>query len=257
MSADLAAPGQDGQELAGCVAIVTGGGRNIGRAIALTLARAGACIAICGRSDQEVIDATVRNIEAIGGKALGLLADVTDAAAVERLVGETAARFGGIDILVNNAAGRPEQPLETMTLADWQGVLATILDGAFLTTKACLPWLKRGGAGAIVNIGGLSGHIGTRHRVHVVTAKAGLVGFTRALAHELAEHKVTANCVVPGLIGTERDPAAALPQHHQVSRTLTGRLGTPRRLPTAVRYLASARYVTGQSLHVNGGAYLG
>ena len=126
-----------------------------------------------------------------------------------RMAAATIERFGRIDILVNNAAGRPEKALEAMSLADWRSVLATILDGAFLNVKAALPHLKQSGAGAIINIGGVSGHVGTKHRAHVVTAKAGLIGLTKALAHDLAHDKVTANCVVPGLIETARDPNAA------------------------------------------------
>jgi 3-oxoacyl-[acyl-carrier protein] reductase len=138
-------------------------------------------------------------------------------------------------------------------------VLATVLDGAFLTVKAALPHLKKSGAGAVVNIGGVSGHIGTKHRSHVVAAKAGLVGFTKALAHDLAGDGITANCVVPGLIDTARDPNAQLPHHHSVSKTLVGRLGTPEEIAAMVRFIAGpqARYITGQSLHVNGGVYLG
>jgi len=246
------------QELAGRVAVVTGAGRNIGRAIALALADAGAAVVANGRSNRAAVDAVAGEIEANGGKALAVIADVTDQAAVERMAAATVERFGRIDILVNNAAGRPEQVLETMLLADWRGVLATILDGAFLTVKAALPHLKKSGAGAIVNIGGVSGHVGTRHRAHVVTAKAGLVGLTKALAHDLAGHRITANCVVPGLIDTARDPNAQLPHHHSVGRTLAGRLGTPEEVAAAVRFLAGpqARYVTGQTLHVNGGVYL-
>jgi 3-oxoacyl-[acyl-carrier protein] reductase len=138
-------------------------------------------------------------------------------------------------------------------------VLATVLDGAFLVAKATLPYLRQSGTGAIVNIGGVSGHIGTKSRAHVVTAKAGLIGLTRALAHDLAADGVTVNCVVPGLIDTARDPSRQLPHHHSVSRTLTGRLGTPDDIAATVRFLAGpqARYITGQTLHVNGGLYLG
>ena len=146
-----------------------------------------------------------------------------------------------------------------MTLADWRAVHTTVLDGAFLAVKAALPHLKKSPAGAVINIGGVSAHIGTKNRAHVVAAKAGLVGFTKALAHDLSEYKITANCVVPGLIETARDPNAALPHHHQVSRTLTGRLGTSEEIASAVRFLAgpNGRYITGQTLHVNGGMYLG
>jgi 3-oxoacyl-[acyl-carrier protein] reductase len=246
-------------ELAGRVAIVTGAGRNIGRAIALALAEAGAAVVVNGRTNRQAVDAVVGEIEAKGGKALACMADVADAAAVEQMTAAAARRFGRIDILVNNAAGRPEQKLDDMSLADWRSVLATVLDGAFLTVKAALPRLKESGAGAIVNIGGVSAHIGTKHRAHVVTAKAGLVGLTKALAHDLSEHGITANCVVPGLIETARDPNAQLPHHHNVSKTLAGRLGKPEEIAAAVRFLAGpqGRYITGQTLHVNGGTYLG
>jgi 3-oxoacyl-[acyl-carrier protein] reductase len=247
------------KELAGRVAVVTGAGRNIGRAIALALADAGASVVVNGLSNAEAVDGVVREIEALGGKALPAIADVADEAAVSAMIAAAAQRFGRIDVVVNNAAGRPEQPFEAMSLADWRGVLATILDGTFLVAKAALPHLKQSGAGAIVNIGGVSGHIGTRHRAHVVTAKAGLIGLTKALAHDLAADAITVNCVVPGLIDTARDPNRQLPHHHSVSRTLTGRLGTPDDIAAAVRFLAGpqARYITGQTLHVNGGMYLG
>jgi len=246
-------------ELAGRTAIVTGSGRNIGRAIALAFADGGASVVINGRTDRAAVDAVVSEIEGNGGKALAAMADVGDEAAVAAMIAAAAARFGGIDILVNNAAGRPEQAFEEMSLAEWRAVHTTVLDGAFLTVKAALPHLKRSAGGAVINIGGVSAHIGTKHRAHVVSAKAGLVGFTKALAHDLSEHRITANCVVPGLIATARDPDAALPHHHQVSRTLTGRLGTAEEIAAAVRFLAGpqARYITGQTLHVNGGMYLG
>jgi 3-oxoacyl-[acyl-carrier protein] reductase len=245
--------------LAGQVAVVTGGGRNIGRAIALALADAGASVVVNGLRNAEAVDGVVREVEARGGKAVAVMADVADETAVARIIAAGAERFGRIDVVVNNAAGRPERPFDTMALTDWRGVLATILDGAFLAAKAALPYLKQSGAGAIINIGGVSGHIGTKHRAHVVTAKAGLVGLTKALAHELAPYGITANCVVPGLIETARDPSAQLPHHHSVSRTLTGRLGAPEDVAELVSFLAGpkARYITGQTLHVNGGMYLG
>jgi 3-oxoacyl-[acyl-carrier protein] reductase len=247
------------KELAGRVAIVTGAGRNIGRAVALALAEAGAAVAVNGRADRAAVDQVVGEIAARGGSAVAVMADVTDEAAVARMAQETAQRLGRIDILVNNAARRPECAFEAMSLADWRSVLATILDGSFLCVKAALAHLQRSGAGAVVNIGGLSAHLGSRNRAHVVTAKAGLIGFTRALAHDLAQHAITVNCVVPGLIDTARDPAAPLPYHHRTSRTLTGRLGTPEEVAAAVRFLAGpdARYLTGQALHVNGGLYMG
>jgi 3-oxoacyl-[acyl-carrier protein] reductase len=246
-------------DLAGRVALVTGGGRNIGRAIALALAADGAAVVINGCRDCRAITAVAEEIADLGGRAVPVLADVSDAAAVERLMATAIERFGRLDCLINNAAERPEKALAEMSLADWQGVLGVILDGAFLAVKSALPHLKASGAGAIVNIGGVSGHTGARQRAHVVTAKAGLVGFTRALAHELAADNITANCVAPGLIDTERDPAVPLPQHHSLSRTLLGRLGGATEIAAAVCFLCGpgARYITGQTLHVNGGMYLG
>ena len=246
-------------ELAGRVAIVTGAGRNIGRAIALALADAGAAVAVNGRANRAEVDAVVAEIESRGGRALALMADVSDEAAVQRMVGAVADRLSRIDILVNNAAVRPEKPFESLSLADWRAVHSVILDGAFLTVKAALPHLKASGSGAIINIGGLSAHTGARQRAHVLAAKSGLIGFTKALACDLAGDGITANCVVPGLIDTVRAPGTKPPQHHQSSKTLVGRSGTPQDIAAAVRFLAGpeARYITGQSLHVNGGAYLG
>ncbi|MGE5048933.1 MAG: SDR family NAD(P)-dependent oxidoreductase [Deltaproteobacteria bacterium] len=247
------------KELSGKVAIVTGAGRNIGRAIALALAEGGASVAVNGRANRAGVDSVVGEIEAKGGEAMAAMADVSDEAAVEEMIAAIARRFGRIDIVVNNAAARPEKPIDAMSFADWRLVMGTILDGAFLMAKAALPHLKKSGAGAIVNIGGLSSHTGTRNRAHVVAAKAGLVGLTRALAHDLAGDGITANCVAPGLIETERDPGVPPPQHHKVSKTLVGRWGRPEEIAAAVRFLAGpdARYITGQILHVNGGAFLG
>ena|SRR2546426_2211106 len=249
----------DQKELAGRVAIVTGAGRNIGRAIALALADAGAAVVVNGRANRAGADGVVGEIARKGGQALAVMADVTDETAVAGLVAATVQRFGRIDILVNNAATRSEKPFEALSFADWRAVVATILDGAFLVVKAALPHLKTSGAGSIVNIGGLSAHTGAKHRAHVIAAKAGLVGLTKALAHDLAGAGITANCVAPGLIETVRDPGAPPPQHHQQAKTLSGRFGTPQEIAAAVRFLAGpdARYITGQTLHVNGGTYLG
>jgi 3-oxoacyl-[acyl-carrier protein] reductase len=245
----------DGKELDGRVAIVTGAARNIGRAIARELAAAGAAVVVNARTSEAEAEAVAREIEAAGGRAFAYVADVTDEAAVARMAAETVARFGRIDILVNNAAVRREQPLTEMTLAAWREILTIILDGAFICAKACLPQLTASGSGAIVNIGGLTAHLGANRRAHVVTAKAGLVGLTRALADELAEANVTVNCVSPGRIATARQGPE--PRAHRVP-SLTGAAGTPDDIAATVRFLAGprARYVTGQTIHVNGGAYL-
>jgi 3-oxoacyl-[acyl-carrier protein] reductase len=246
-------------ELKGKVALVTGAGRNIGRMIALTLAAGGAAVVVNARSNRAEAESVAGEIEQRGGHALAAIADVADPTAVEAMITAAVKHFGRIDILVNNAAVRKETPLDEMTASEWREILGVILDGAFNCVKSCLPYLKKSGNGAIINIGGLSGHAGAKNRAHVITAKAGIVGLTRALAHDLSTDRVTVNCVVPGLIDTTRKPGTPLPQHHQTQNMLAGRLGIPEDIAAAVRFLAGpgARYITGQTLHVNGGAYLG
>src|SRR2546429_2043792 len=246
-------------ELDGKVAIVTGAGRNIGRAIALTLAEGGASILVNARSSRAEAEAVVREIEAAGGSALVHIGDVADPKAVQAMADAALKQFGRIDILVNNAALRREKSFAEMEYAEWREILDVTLDGAFHCTKACLAGLRKSQAGTIVNIGGLSSHTGARNRAHVVTAKAGIVGFTRALASELAADRITVNCVVPGLIGTPRAKDRPEPAHHLTHQTLTGKRGRPEDVAAVVRFLCSAgaRYVTGQAIHANGGAYLG
>jgi 3-oxoacyl-[acyl-carrier protein] reductase len=244
-------------ELTGKVAIVTGAGRNIGRAIALQLAQAGAAVIVNARSNKAEADAVVSDIEAAGGKALAVLGDVGDPKAVAALADAAIKKFGRIDILVNNAALRAEEPFDEMSYETWRSVMNATLDSAFHCVKACLPALKKNG-GAIINIGGMSAHIGSKHRTHVMTAKAGLVGFTRGLAHDLADAHITANCVVPGAIDTSRS-GASTPAHHLTHGTITGERGKPDDVAAMVRFLSGpgGRYVTGQTIHINGGAYLG
>jgi len=247
------------QELAGKVAIVTGAGRNIGRAIALALAESGAAVLVNARSNRAEADAVVREIESSGGKAIAHIGDVADAKAVRAMAEAATKTFGRIDILVNNAALRREKPFAEMDYAAWREILDVTLDGAFHCVKACLPALRQSGAGTIVNIGGLSAHTGAANRAHVVTAKAGIVGFTRALAHDLAADGITVNCVVPGLIGTPRPKDKPEPAHHATHGTISGKKGTPDDVAAMVRFLCSpaARYINGQAIHANGGAYLG
>jgi 3-oxoacyl-[acyl-carrier protein] reductase len=246
-------------ELTGRVAIVTGAGRNIGRAIALALAEGGASIVVNARSNHDEADAVARDIEGLGGKALVHIGDVADAVAMQAMAAAAVKHFGRIDILINNAALRREKPFAEMSYSEWREILDVTLDGTFHCVKACLPALRKSGAGAIVNIGGLSAHTGAKNRAHVVTAKAGLVGLTRALAHDLASDGITVNCVVPGLIGTPRPPNKPEPAHHLTHRTITGERGKPEDVAEAVRFLCGpgARYINGQAIHANGGAYLG
>lgn len=247
------------KELAGKVAIVTGAGRNIGRAIALHLAAAGAVVVVNVRTNKAEADAVVKEIEAGGGKAIAVVADVADPAAVEAIAQAALKAFGRIDILVNNASLRREKPIDQMSYTDWREVMGATLDSAFHGVRACLPALKMAGGGTIINVGGLSAHIGSKNRTHVMTAKAALVGFSRALAHDLAADKITANCVVPGAIDTTRPGSSPNPAHHLTHGTITGERGKPDDVAAMVRFLAGpgGRFVTGQTIHVNGGAFLG
>ena len=247
--------------LAQPVALVTGAGRNVGRAIALTLAASGHAVAVNVRSSvaegRSVVDAITRS----GGTAMLCVADVADQAAVQAMVAAIASAWGRIDVLVNNAANRREAPLADISADDWHATLRVVLDGAFFCTQGALALLKASPRAAVVNIGGLTAHTGAANRVHVVTAKAGLVGMTRALAHDFADSGITVNCVAPGMLDTQRDSASASaqPAHHAKHRPLLGRRGSAQEVADSVRFLASdgARFITGQVLHVNGGTYLG
>ncbi len=247
------------RELAGKVAVVTGAGRNIGRAIALTLADGGASVLVNARANRVEAESVAREIEAAGGKAAVHIGDVADPKAVQAMADAAVKQFGRIDILVNNAALRREKSFAEMDYAEWRGILDVTLDGTFHCVKACLAALQKGGQGTIVNIGGLSAHTGAKNRAHVVTAKAGIVGLTRALANDLAGDDITVNCVVPGLIGTPRPKDRPEPAHHLTHNTITGARGKPEDVAAMVRFLCgpSARYITGQAIHANGGAYFG
>ena len=246
------------RELEGRVALVTGASRNIGRATALALADGGAAVIVNARVSLDEAKAVAAEIESNGGKAVALVADVTDEKAVNTMVEEALKRFGRLDVLVNNAAVRGVSDIDAIDAAEFRRISGIILDGAFICVKACLAALRASGQGAIVNIGGMSGHTGAKGRPHVVAAKMGLVGLTRALAHDLADDGITVNCVVPGLIETVRTATSGAHTAHSKD-TLLGRRGHPEEIAAAIRFLSGpdARYITGQYWHVKGGAYLG
>jgi len=248
-----------GKELTGKVALVTGGARNIGRAIARALAAGGAAVMVNAKTSRAQADETVAMIEQAGGKAAVHIADVTDPRAVAAMVEDTVARFGRIDALVNNAAVRMEAPFEQITLEDWRRVISSILDAAFVCTQACLPHLVKSGSGTVINIGGLTGHRGATGRAHVIAAKSGLAGMTKALALDLAPHHITVNCVVPGTIESQRGlPGVPERPAHRTAPPPIGRRGEPEEVAAMVRMLCGpdARYITGQAIHVNGGGYM-
>lgn len=245
--------------LAGQVALVTGSARRIGRETALLLAKDGAHVVVHARSSKADVDAVVEQIRADGGSASAALADITIEADAQRLVGDILHAHGRLDILVNNAAVRGEAAFTELSYETWRQVWAVAVDGAFLVTRAAVPSMVKHGHGRVVSIGGVAAHIGVANRAHVATAKAALVGFTKALAVEYGAHGITANLVVPGRIGGVRSPNSGLGgQFPGGGHPLLGHEGEPRDVAAIIHTLAlpAGRYVTGQTIHVSGGMYL-
>lgn len=241
------------------VALVSGAGKNIGRTIALTLARDGAAVVVNGRSDRDAVNAVVAEIEAMGGQALAAMGDVADPAVPPRLAAEAAARFGGVDILVSNAGLRRQTSFLDMSFEEWRQILSVALDGAFLLGKAIVPQMVARGGGAFVALSGISTHVGTPNRCHVSASKAGLEGLMRALAVELAPHKITCNAIAPGAIDTARGASAGPAPVNRVNRPIPlKRFGTVEEIAAMVRLLVGPEgtFITGQTIHVNGGVTL-
>lgn len=235
------------------VAIVTGAGRNIGRSIALELAAWNADVVVVVRSNREEAESVATEVQALGRRALVGIADVRDEQSISAIADEARKTLGPPTILINNAAMRSDIPFLELTKADWREVTSIILDGAFVCAQEVLPDMLGAGWGRIVNIAGLTGQTGASHRAHVAAAKAGLIGFTKALALEYATDNITVNAVSPGTIDTTRRDGA--PRHHAEQRVPVGRLGRPEEVAAMVRYLVSdeAAFITGQTMNVNGG----
>jgi 3-oxoacyl-[acyl-carrier protein] reductase len=248
---------QDGGPLKGKVAFVTGASRRIGRATALGLAHEGADLLVHARSARDEVEAVAKEVRALGRRAEVVMGDVSDEAEVARMADEAKAAYSRIDILVNNAAIRRQSPFTEMPYAEWREINAVILDGAFLMCRAVLPVMITGGGGTIVNIGGVSAHIGAKNRAHVATAKAGLVGLTKALAVEFADRNITVNCLAPGKIGGERSKTSG-ESPKMPAEILLGREGGIEEAAGMVVALClpPARFMTGQTVHVSGGLYL-
>ena len=243
-------------DLSGRIAIVTGASRGIGRAIAQQLARQGATVVAAARGEnaRPVAD----EIVAAGGRAEAVSLDVTESGAAERLVAATVERHSRIDVLVNNAGIARDQLLLRMKRADWDAVLATNLTAAFTLSQAVLKPMIRQRGGRIVCISSVVGQSGNAGQANYAASKAGLIGFTKALALEVASRGITANVVAPGLIETDMTRALTESARDEwASKVPLRRLGTPADIASAVCFLASdeASYITGQVLAVNGGMY--
>jgi 3-oxoacyl-[acyl-carrier protein] reductase len=244
-------------ELSSKVALVTGAGRNIGRAIALELAGGGAAVAINTRASRGDAEKVAREIHDAGGRAAVCMADITDPAQVQAMADAAVQQFGKIDILVLNASVRREVSFIEMDFAEWRRVMSTSLDGSFHCIKACLPSMIQAGGGSIITLAGdtaLSGAVG---KSHSSAAKSGLAGLTRALAKELAQHRIRVNCVSPGHVNTTRPAHRAVrPEAHGLIPL--GRHGEPGEIAATVRFLCGpgGGYITGQTVHVNGGMFM-
>ena len=242
-------------ELGGETAIVTGGSRNIGLAIAEALRSAGARICIVGLSDTDALAAAVKKIEPEGRDVMGELVDVADESGVVELFERVYQRLGPVSILVNGAATRPHEPFMELSRESWSRTIDVILTGAFLASRELFRRLPEDRKGAIINLGGLSAHRPAQDSAHVIAAKSGLIGLTRALAEE-GLGRIRANAVVPGLIATERRPGQSDP--HRGEKGQNRPVGTSRDVARAVLAFSdpSDVYVTGQTVHVNGGRYM-
>jgi 3-oxoacyl-[acyl-carrier protein] reductase len=238
------------------VAIVTGASRGIGRAVALTLAKAGAAVVAGARGEHAA--PVVEEIRAAGGQGLAVALDVTDASTLAEAVAQASQAFGRIDVLVNNAGITRDQLMLRMKRDDWDAVLATNLTGAFTCTQAVLKTMVKQRYGRIVNISSVVGQSGNAGQANYAASKAGLIGFSKSLAREVASRNITVNVVAPGLIDTDMTKGITDAAHQNWADSIPlGRLGTPDDVAAAVCFLASdaASYITGHVLAVNGGMY--
>ena len=240
----------------GKTALVTGGSRGLGRAVCLELAKGGANVVLCYAGNEAAAQETVREIEALGAKALAIRCDVSDAAQVDALVKAAVETFGRIDILVNNAGITRDNLLMRMSEADFDAVISTNLKGTFLCMKAVSRLMLKQRYGRIVNLSSVVGLRGNAGQVNYAASKAGVVGMTKSLAKELASKGVTVNAVAPGFIDTDMTAVMQEAARMSIQASIpAGRPGAAEDVANAVAFLASeeAAYITGQVLAVDGG----
>src|SRR3954451_20131233 len=244
--------------LNGKVAIVTGGSRGIGAAISMELARQGVKVVLNFVSREEIAEKMVADIKEIGGEAYAIRADVSNSEDAAHLVQETTDHFGRLDILVNNAGITRDSTFKKLSSEDWRKVIDVNLNSVYNTTSVALPYLLESDAGRIINISSIIGQAGGFGQTNYAAAKAGLIGYTKSLALELAKSNVTVNAICPGFIGTEM--VAAMPEkvlEAVVSKVPQKRLGNPEEIARGVVYLCKdGDYITGQQLNINGGLYM-
>lgn len=244
-------------ELEGRTALVTGAGRNIGRGIILEYAKCGANVVVNARSNRDEAEAVAAEAEALGVQALVALADVGDHTAVKAMVDQAIAKFGAIDMYVSNAAVRRRQAFLDTTIDDWHQTMNSNLNASFYLAHYIVPGMVERAWGRIVHISGHDGWKGTTHRVHNVTAKAGLHGLTKAMAKELAVHGIRVNTAVAGSFNTTRDPKdyPTWSAAERAKQNPLGRIGEPWEMGAACAFLSSdsAAYINGQAIHLNGG----
>lgn len=244
--------------LDGAVAVVTGASRGLGRAIAEELANGGAKVVVNYSRSKEPAEELVSQISENGSEAIAVQADVSDAEQAQRLIDESIEQFGRIDILVNNAGINRDNTLKKLTIEDWDVVVQTDLNSAFYTVHAALPQMIEQESGCIINMSSFIGEAGNVGQANYAAAKAGLLGFTKTAAQELARYGITVNALCPGFI--ETDMVADIPEEAKEKLLKTvplGRFGKPEEIGRAARYLVEdGDYITGQSLDINGGVYI-
>ena len=239
------------------VVIVTGASRGIGRAVAVRFGEAGAVVVAAARGNHA--DAVAEKIRGEGGRSSSVSVDVTDTKQIEAMVGMAIEEYGRIDVLVNNAGIVRDQLTMRMTAADWNAVIATNLTAAFTCSRTVLRSMLKQRSGRIINVGSVVGQMGNAGQSNYAATKAGLVGFSKALAREVATRGITVNVVAPGMIDTDMTSGLAKPAREaMLAQIPLGRLGTPDDIARAVGFLASdeAAYITGHVLAVNGGMYM-